>query len=94
MPKYEVNIKYPIKGFEIYELEVEASSEEEAKKKAIEFVQEGECDGVASSEDQPYYDDMQTYCEGFRHSDYRHKQRNQGRRQDWRRTVVAALGAD
>ena len=60
MPKYEVNIKYPIKGFECYELEIEASSEEEAEKKAIEFVQTGECEGVTESQD-AYYDDLQAY---------------------------------
>jgi hypothetical protein len=68
MPKYEVNIKYPIKGFECYELEIEASSEEEAKEKAIEHVQIGECEGVTELQD-PYYDDMQAYNESnSRHS--------------------------
>jgi hypothetical protein len=62
MPKYEVNIKYPIKGFECYELEIEASSEEEAEKKAIEFVQIGECEGVEELQDS-YYDDLQAYNE-------------------------------
>jgi hypothetical protein len=70
MPKFSVDIRYPIKGFECYELEIEASSEEEAKEKAIEFVQTGEVEGVASPEDQPFYDDMQTYCEGFRPCEY------------------------
>jgi hypothetical protein len=70
MPKYEVDIRYPIKGFECYELEIEASSEEEAEEKAIEFVQTGEVEGVASSEDQPFYDRMQAYCEGFRPCEY------------------------
>ncbi len=70
MPKFSVDIRYPIEGFECYELEIEASSAEEAEKKAIEFVQMGECEGVTSSEDQPYYDDMQTYSEGFRPCEY------------------------
>jgi hypothetical protein len=60
MPKYEVNINYPVKGYELYELEIEASSEEEAKEKAIEHVQIGECEGVTELQD-PYYDDMQAY---------------------------------
>jgi hypothetical protein len=62
MPKYEVNISYPVKGYELYELEIEASSEEEAKEKAIEFVQMGECEGVTESQD-AYYDDLQAYNE-------------------------------
>jgi hypothetical protein len=53
MPKFSVDIRYPIKGFECYELQIEASSAEEAEKKAIEFVQTGEVEGVVSSEDQP-----------------------------------------
>jgi hypothetical protein len=60
MPKFSVDIRYPIKGFECYELEIEASSEEEAEEKAIEFVQIGECEGVTESQDS-YYDDMQAY---------------------------------
>jgi hypothetical protein len=69
MPKYGVNVRFPIQGLEIHELEVEASSAEEAEKKAIEFIQTGEVEGVTELIE-PCYDDMQTYCEGSNHCEY------------------------
>ena len=69
MTKYEVTVRFPIIGFEIHELEVVSSSEEEAEQKAIEFVQTGEGDEVTQIQ-QPYYEDLQTYCERGRSCEY------------------------
>jgi hypothetical protein len=63
MPKYSVEVSYPIKGYECYELEIEASSAEDAEKKAIEFVQTGEGEGVTQSQE-CWLDDTQAYNEG------------------------------
>jgi hypothetical protein len=62
MSKYAVTVTFPIKGFEIHELEVKASSAKEAEQKAIEFVQTGEIKGVKKV-GKTEYDDIQTDCD-------------------------------
>jgi hypothetical protein len=63
MPKYSVEVSFPIKGYEYHDLEVVASNAEEAEKKAIEFVQTGEGEGVTQSQ-KCWLDDTQAYNEG------------------------------
>lgn len=58
MPKFEVVVEYPVQGYQFDTLEVEASSQEEAEQKALNYMQGLSDEGVQEVEGDSYQDDM------------------------------------
>jgi hypothetical protein len=58
MPKYIANVRYGVQGYQSDTLEIEASSQEEAEQKALNYMKNISDEGVEEVEGESYYDDI------------------------------------
>jgi hypothetical protein len=58
MPKYIANVRYGVQGYQFDTLEIEASSQEEAEQKALNYMKNISDEGVEEVEGESYYDDI------------------------------------